>query len=180
MGRSRRNRSECVPSTTLREATASDGERRRARDSPRLASPGHRQGESKGNDDYLDSASQIQDQTQDALTRTMNLVEASKEVGESTLNELERQQEQIKDISADVMLIEDNLARADKLIRNFTKRMMTDKLIMCFAFLNMCGLVGIIVSPGASIDARARPRRDRRDRPSSERDDDRPSSDARG
>ena len=101
--------------------------------------------EFKGNDDYLDGASKIQDQTQDTLSRTMNLVEASKEIGQSTLNELEHQQEQIKDISADILIIEDNLTRADKLIRNFTKRMMTDKLIMCFAFLNMCGLVGIIV-----------------------------------
>ena len=55
------------------------------------------------------------------------MVEASKEVGNSTLDELRRQQEQIKDISSEVMLIEDNLTRADKLIRNFTKRMMTDK-----------------------------------------------------
>jgi hypothetical protein len=109
-----------------------------------LASP-TRCDEFKGNDGYLDGASKIQDQTKDALSRTMNLVEASKEVGESTLNELEHQQEQIKDISADILIIEDNLSRADKLIRNFTKRMMTDKLIMCFAFLNMCGLIGIIV-----------------------------------
>ena len=55
---------------------------------------------------------------------------------------LEHQQEQVKDIPTDVMLIEDNLLRADKLIRNFTKRMMTDKLILCFAFVNMCALVG--------------------------------------
>jgi len=101
--------------------------------------------EFKGNDEYLDGADKIQDQTQDALSRTMNLVEASKEIGQSTLNELESQQEQIKDITADILIIEDNLSRADKLIRNFTKRMMTDKLIMCFSFLNMCGLVGIIL-----------------------------------
>lgn len=109
-----------------------------------LASPAPRD-DFKGNDDYLDGADKIQDQTQDALSRTMNLVEASKEIGQSTLNELECQQEQIKDIAADILIIEDNLTRADKLIRNFTKRMMTDKIIMCFAFLNICGLVGIIV-----------------------------------
>ena len=39
------------------------------------------------NGNYLDSANQIQDQTQDALSRTMNLVEASKEVGHTALNE---------------------------------------------------------------------------------------------
>lgn len=99
----------------------------------------------KGNANYLDDAGKIQDQTQDALSRTMHLVEASSEVGHSALNELERQQEQARDITTDVMIIEDNLTRADKLIRNFTKRMMTDKLIVCFAFVNMCGLIGIVV-----------------------------------
>ena len=102
-------------------------------------------GEHKGNDYYLDKASSLQDKTENTLERTTQMIEASKEVGASTLSELERQQDQIKDVSADIMLIEDNLSRADRLIRNFTKRMMTDKLIMGFAFLNMCALTGIIV-----------------------------------
>ena len=102
-------------------------------------------GEHKGNDYYLDGASKLQDRTGDALERASQMVEASREVGASALSELERQQDQIKDVSADIMLIEDNLTRADRLIRNFTKRMMTDKLIMGFAFLNMCALCGIIV-----------------------------------
>ena len=41
------------------------------------------------------------------------------------------------------MIIEDNLTRADKLIRNFTKRMMTDKLILCFTLINMSCLFGV-------------------------------------
>ena len=102
-------------------------------------------GEHKGNDYYLDKASSLQDKTENTLERTTQMIEASKEVGASTLSELERQQDQIKDVSADIMLIEDNLSRADRLIRNFTKRMMTDKLIMGFAFLNMCALTGIII-----------------------------------
>ena len=42
----------------------------------------------KGNANYLDDAGKIQDQTQDALSRTMHLVEASSVVGHSALNEL--------------------------------------------------------------------------------------------
>merc|ERR1712091_385316 len=70
-------------------------------------------GEHKGNDYYLDKASSLQDKTENTLERTTQMIEASKEVGASTLSELERQQDQIKDVSADIMLIEDNLSRAD-------------------------------------------------------------------
>jgi len=39
------------------------------------------------NKSCLNDAAILQDQTQDALSRTINLVEASKEVGNSTINE---------------------------------------------------------------------------------------------
>ena len=89
-------------------------------------------GEHKGNDYYLDKASSLQDKTENTLEDYTDDRGVQKG-GASTLSELERQQDQIKDVSADIMLIEDNLSRADRLIRNFTKRMMTDKLIMGFA-----------------------------------------------
>lgn len=98
-------------------------------------------GEVKGNDDYLSAADHIQDQTEESLGRTLKLVEASKEVGQSTLDEMNRQQSRMMSISDDVMRIEDNLTRADRLIRNFTKRMMTDKLIQLFAFVNFLALL---------------------------------------
>ncbi|KAJ1458558.1 hypothetical protein M885DRAFT_513060 [Pelagophyceae sp. CCMP2097] len=100
--------------------------------------------EVKSNNDYLTAAEHLQDQTGAALQRTLALIEASKEVGTSTLEELERQHEQIKDITADVLIIDDNLKRADRLIRNFAKRMMTDRIIQTFCFLNLCALCGII------------------------------------
>ena len=38
-----------------------------------------------------------------------------------------------------------NLKYADQLIRNFTKRMMTDKFVMAFLFLNIVAVIGIII-----------------------------------
>ena len=43
------------------------------------------------------------------------------------------------------MQIEDNLARADKLIKTFGRRMATDRFIQCFACVNVLLLVGVIV-----------------------------------
>ena len=96
-------------------------------------------------DHLLNEASTIQDKTQQSIENTRNMVAASKEVGTSTLEELERQRRQIEDIDNEAMRIEDNLTRADKLIKTFGKRMATDKFIQCFACLNVMLLVGVIL-----------------------------------
>ena len=87
----------------------------------------------------------IQDKTQTSLDNTKNLIAASKDVGLSTLEELHRQREQLQQIDEDVDRLEDNLKRADKLLRNFGKRMATDRFIQCFALLNICLLTGLII-----------------------------------
>merc|ERR1712151_739861 len=87
----------------------------------------------------------IQDKTQSSLDNTKNLIEASKDVGLSTLEELHRQREQLQQIDEDVDRLEDNLKRADKLLTHFGKRMATDRFIQCFALVNICLLVGLIV-----------------------------------
>ena len=61
------------------------------------------------------------------------------------MEELLRQREQIRTIDNEANRIEDNLQRADKLIKAFGKRMATDKLIQCFACINILLLVGVIV-----------------------------------
>merc|ERR1719198_2400048 len=66
------------------------------------------------------------------------MIEASKEVGQATLEELNRQREQIAGI-------EDNLTRADKLIRTFGKRMATDKCIQVFTVINVLMVIIIVV-----------------------------------
>lgn len=87
----------------------------------------------------------LQDKTKESLSNTKRMVAASKEVGEATMEELLRQREQIRNIDNEAMRIEDNLQRADKLIKAFGKRMATDKLIQCFACVNILLLAGVIV-----------------------------------
>jgi SNARE protein len=95
-------------------------------------------------DQMLRDAEGIQDKTEQSLIHSRQMVEATKEVGQATIEELHRQRNQIKDITEEVMQIEDNLARADKLIRTFGRRMATDKFIQCFACVNILLLVGVI------------------------------------
>jgi|EP00979_Chaetoceros_neogracilis_P008478 SNARE protein len=96
-------------------------------------------------DTLLDEAGRIQDKTQQSLFNTKTMIAESKQVGMQTAEELQRQREQLNTIDGDVMRMEDNLNRADKLIKTFGKRMATDKLIQCFACTNILLLVGVVV-----------------------------------
>lgn len=99
----------------------------------------------KNNDDLLQGASKIQDLTLDSIARSAAMIEASKDVGEQTLEELRRQKDQIKSIEDEVQVIDSNLVRAEKLILNFGRRMATDRLIQGFATLNIMVMLALIL-----------------------------------
>lgn len=93
----------------------------------------------------LSEAAALQDKTQDSLSNTKNLIAQSKEVGVSTLEELQRQREVISNIEKEADRMDDNLARAEALLKAFGKRMASDKFIQCFAVLNCLLLLGVIL-----------------------------------
>jgi hypothetical protein len=121
-----------------------------------MGAPNPYETQGKNNDDLLTGANKIQDLTVESLVRTAAMIEASKDVGEQTLEELRRQKEQIKNIEAEVQVIDSNLQRAEKLILNFGRRMATDKLIQGFATVNiliMLGLILYVAISGKSLSA---------------------------
>jgi len=93
----------------------------------------------------LNEAAGLQDKTQDALGNTKAMIAASKEVGVSTLEELQRQREVIDNIDKEADRMGDNLARAEALMKQFGKRMASDKFIQCFALLNCLLFVGVVI-----------------------------------
>jgi SNARE protein len=93
----------------------------------------------------LSEAAALQDKTQDSLANTRNMIAASKEVGVSTLEELQRQREVINNIDKETDRLDDNLARAEALMKQFGKRMAGDKFIQCFAVINCCLLCGVVI-----------------------------------
>jgi SNARE protein len=99
----------------------------------------------KAGSNMLSEASALQDKTQDSLANTRNMIAASKEVGIATLEELERQREVIQNIEKEADRLDDNLARAEALIKQFGKRMATDKLIQCFGVINCLLFLGVIL-----------------------------------
>jgi SNARE protein len=105
---------------------------------------GEMSGEEAGNH-MISDMNTLQDKTKASISNTKQMVSASKAVGESTMEELLRQREQIRTIDNEALRIEDNLVRADKLIKTFGKRMATDRFIQCFACINVLLLVGVVV-----------------------------------
>lgn len=99
----------------------------------------------KAGDNLLREASVLQDKTQDSLANTKNMIAASKEVGVATLEELERQRHVIENIDREADRIDDNLARAEALLKQFGKRMASDQFIQCFALINCLLLLGVVL-----------------------------------
>ena len=81
----------------------------------------------------------------DAVNRMKRQIEESKEVGASTAVRLKGQTEQLRKIDEDIMKVGSNLQRADLLLRQFMRKMATDKIIMAFMLLIFIGVLVIIV-----------------------------------
>lgn len=99
----------------------------------------------RAGDALLDDAGRIQDKTQQSLNKTQQMIQESKQTGMQTVEELQRQRDQINTIDTEVMRMEDNLTRADRLIKTFGKRMATDRLIQSFACINVLLIVGVVI-----------------------------------
>eukprot|EP00527_Entomoneis_sp_CCMP2396_P009377 CAMPEP_0198138956 /NCGR_PEP_ID=MMETSP1443-20131203/2308_1 /TAXON_ID=186043 /ORGANISM="Entomoneis sp., Strain CCMP2396" /LENGTH=246 /DNA_ID=CAMNT_0043800913 /DNA_START=222 /DNA_END=962 /DNA_ORIENTATION=- len=99
----------------------------------------------KAGDSMLREAAGLQDKTQDSLGNTKNMIAASKEVGVATLEELERQRNVIENIDREADRIDDSLARAEVLLKQFGKRMASDQFIQCFAMINCLLLLGVVL-----------------------------------
>lgn len=99
----------------------------------------------KAGDKMMGEMHDIQNKTEDSLGNTKAMIAASKEVGMATLEELERQRDVLSNIETEIDRVDDNLARAEALMKQFGKRMASDKFIQCFAVLNCLLLLAVII-----------------------------------
>ena len=93
----------------------------------------------------LDDMNNIQDKTEASIQRTKQIVAASKQIGDTTLEEQLAQREQTRTIGKETDRVEENLNTSDKLIKRFGRRIATDRFIQCFACINILLLMGVVV-----------------------------------
>jgi len=95
-------------------------------------------------DKMLDDAVKVQKDTGDALDRIQNTLGDAQNLGNEALVDLDEQKEKLANINDELDNINVDLAQAQELIKNFSKRMAQDKFILCCACLNVLLLVGCL------------------------------------
>jgi chromosome segregation ATPase len=96
------------------------------------------------NRDVLGRAGRLQDKTDASLGRARRIAEEAREVGSEALGMLSRDRERIAAMRERVGDIDSSLNRTEKLIKNFAKRMATDRIIQVFFLLNMTLVIGVV------------------------------------
>ena len=77
----------------------------------------------------LKAAQDTQLKTQAAGERILSKIVQTKDIGGVIIENLDQQTKQIKGVAEEINHIQDDLTRADKLMRTFARRMMMDKMI---------------------------------------------------
>jgi|TARA_B110000090_G_C13315317_1_gene421300 SNARE protein len=90
-------------------------------------------------------ALRIQKDNKNITAQIISTIDETKEIGLNNLEELDRQNQVIKSIGSKVLNLRSDVKRAGNLLRQFRRRMMTDKLIVCFLFLIIAGIAGCII-----------------------------------
>lgn len=96
------------------------------------------------NDDLLDKAASTQRSNLEKLKAGLATVESTKETGKQTAAQLEEDREKIKRIDSGLDEVQSELQLSAVYITRFAKRLMTDKIIIAFAFLLVLGVAGVI------------------------------------
>ena len=108
--------------------------------SPSMKDPGLMQDQ-----EMLDEAGKIQGKDKQAARRMLKMVAQTEEVASSTMETMKNQTEQLSKIHSDLEEMDSTLKLADAQIKQYVRKMATDKLIMMMLFIIVMGLVAIMV-----------------------------------
>lgn len=86
-----------------------------------------------------------QDNTIESLKRTANLVDESENIGNEAATTLKKQGDQMRENLEKLDVIEGQVDKAKAELNAFIRRMMTDKIILCFAVLIVIAIIVVVV-----------------------------------
>ena len=99
----------------------------------------------KTTDDVLQHAQNTQVHSSNILDKIITEVEHIREVGANIGHKLNDNTESLNRIESGVSEVDDNLKSAATALKSFSRRIVTDKLFLCFICLLVCGIIVIIV-----------------------------------
>ncbi|XP_021291042.1 novel plant SNARE 13 [Herrania umbratica] len=100
---------------------------------------------SMSNQELVDHGMKTMDETDQAIERSKKAVEQTIEVGTQTAVTLKGQTEQMGRIVNELDTIQFSIKKASQLVKEIGRQVATDKCIMLFLFLIVCGVIAIIV-----------------------------------
>ena len=92
----------------------------------------------------LDEAGRIQGKDKQAARRMLKMVAQTEEVAAGTMDTMKNQTEQLSKIHSDLEEMDSTLKLADAQIKQYVRKMATDKLIMMMLFIIVVGLIVIM------------------------------------
>jgi novel plant SNARE len=97
------------------------------------------------NQELIDAGRRQMDETDQAIERSKMVVEQTMEVGTQTAANLKHQTEQMGHIVNELDTIQFSIKKASQLVKEIGRQVATDKCIMFFLFLIVCGVIAIII-----------------------------------
>ncbi|KAG2315819.1 hypothetical protein Bca52824_018941 [Brassica carinata] len=100
---------------------------------------------SMSNQELVDAGMKRMDETDQAIERSKQVVEQTIEVGTQTAANLKGQTDQMGRVVNHLDTIQFSIKKASQLVKEIGRQVATDKCIMMFLFLIVCGVVAIII-----------------------------------
>ncbi|OAY73587.1 novel plant SNARE 13-like isoform X1 [Ananas comosus] len=97
------------------------------------------------NQELIDAGRKKMDETDQAIERSKMVVEQTIDVGAQTAANLKGQTEQMGRIVNELDTIQFSIKKASQLVKEIGRQVATDKCIMFFLFLIVCGVIAIII-----------------------------------
>ncbi|CAI8587427.1 unnamed protein product [Vicia faba] len=97
------------------------------------------------NQELIDTGTKTMDETDQAIERSKQVVHQTIEVGTQTATTLKGQTDQMGRIVNELDSIQFSIKKASQLVKEIGRKVATDKCIMLFLFLIVCGVIAIIV-----------------------------------
>ncbi len=97
------------------------------------------------NQELINAGMKTIDETDQAIERSKQVVQQTVEVGTQTAATLKGQTEQMGRIVNELDTIQFSIKKASQLVKEIGRQVATDKCIMLFLFLIVCGVVAIII-----------------------------------
>ncbi|KAH6831802.1 putative plant snare 13 [Perilla frutescens var. hirtella] len=97
------------------------------------------------NQELVNAGMKTMDETDQAIERSKQVVHKTVEVGTETATTLKGQTEQMGRVVNELDTINFSIKKASQLVKEIGRQVATDKCIMLFLFLIVCGVIAIIV-----------------------------------